>query len=145
MRLIRVSHNANTIIRTYNNEALKFYNGVMTSKDLYNTRPANEIDDNLNISQKLDAIGNSLQIACNKRPYTLYYLMNELHHEPKMIYITHWADFRNKEVKALCIIDNITKYQERYCQKYRNKKMIIEELNFMFYLCDAQHTNKQLF
>jgi hypothetical protein len=145
MRIIRVSHNANTVIRSFNNEALKFYTGVMSSKNLYNTRPSFEIDDNKNIHEKLDNIGNSLQITCNKRPYTLYYIMHDLHYEPTMTYISHWVDFRNNEVKGLCIVDNIKSGQENYCKKHRNKKMIIEELNFMFYLCEMEYTNKQLF
>jgi hypothetical protein len=145
MRLVRVCNNIGNVIRSYNEHTLSFYNRVNTSKFLYNTKPSYEINDNKNIAQKMDDIDNSLQITCNKRPYTLYFLMHELHHDPTSLYIRHWVDFKNNEVRALCIMDQIDYSQINWCNRHRRRPMIIEELNFMFILCHMQHTNKTIF
>ena len=145
MRLVRVCNNLGNIIRSHNNDAYKIYTGINSSKAMYNLKPAVTIDDNKNIAQKMDDIDNSLQMICNSRPYSLYFLMHELNITPNTLYIRYWADFRNKEVRAMCIMDQIQHNQVNWCYKNRSKSMIIEELNFMYMLCDMQHNNKKIF
>lgn len=144
MRLIRVSTNANTVIRSLNENTLKFYNSVKLTKNMYNTKPSIEVMDKYNLPAKLDDISNSLQISCNNQPYTIYYLMHEMHVSPSLMFMKHWVDFSGKEAKALCMIDNIAPEQLRYCSNRRSKSMDYEELKFMFILCDIQ-SKKEMF
>ncbi len=144
MRLIRVSSNTNTVIRTWNENTLKFYNNIQTSNSLYNVKPSIEIMDTYNLPTKLDDITNSLQISCNNRPYKIYYLTHEMHVSPSLLFMRHWVDFSEKKIKALCMIDRIAPEQIRYCSNKRNKKMDYEELKFMFILCDIQSKKEML-
>jgi len=144
MRLIRVSTNTNTVIRSWNENALKFYNNTKVSKNLYNIKPSIEIMDTYNLSSKLDDITNSLQISCNNRPYKIYYLTHEIHVSPSIMFIRNWVDFSEKNIKALCMIDHIAPEQIRYCLNKRSKSMCYEELKFMFILCDIQ-SKKEIF
>ncbi len=144
MRLIRVSTNTNTVIRSWNENALNFYSNIKLTKNMYNVKPNIEIMDKINFPVKLDDISNSLQISCNNQPYTVYYLINEMHVSPSLFFMRHWVDFSDKKINALCMIDHIAPEQLRYCLNKRSKSMDYEELKFMFILCDMQ-SKKELY
>lgn len=137
MRLIRVSTNANTTIHSINNNVLKLYTKVAMEPLKYNKKPLIEIHPNINISNTMNNIDNSMRICFNRRPYKIYYIANEFHPTPKLVYMKHWIDTRREEVKGLCIMEYIDYEQINFC-KYRTKnKMDALDLDFMFMLCNS--------
>lgn len=137
MRILRVSTNANTVITSINNNVLKLYAKVAMEPIKYNKKPFIEIHPNNNIPKVMDEIGNAMQVSFHQRPYKIYYLANEFHPEPKLIYMRNWVDARKETVKALCIMDYID-YEQINFSKHRSKnKMDGLDLDFMFMLCES--------
>lgn len=137
MRLIRVSTNANVVINSLNSNVLKLYTKVAMEPLKYNKRPFNEIHPNQDVPKIMDDIGNSMQICFNQRPYKIYYTAKEFHPDPKLIYIRHWVDARNKTVKGLCLMEYISYEQLNFCKNRIKNKMDGLDLDFMFMLCES--------
>ena len=145
MRLLRVSTNTNKVITSLNNNVLKLYTKVAMEPVKFNKKPFTEIYPNLNVPKIMDDVGSSMQVCFHDRPYKIYYIANEFHPDPKLIYMRHWIDARKEEIKGLCIMEYIDYEQINFAKHKSKTKMDELDLDFMFILCESLNSTLKHF